>query len=178
MFYQRSLIIKSHATNVILPKILHPLRTVLFPNNAYRNASSLRTQLCCSVGEVDDEPLRILYCGSDRFSCSTLQALHQESQRPSSNIASIDVVCREGKPHGRGLKELRHRMWPTRQKVIDSNVLAAEIKTVAKSLGLPVHQIKTFTGWEVCICWITKQYIVNSSSHLNISTQLSQRSIW
>lgn len=65
------------------------------------------------VGESHDEPLRILYCGSDSFSCAILQALHEEYQRPSSNIASIDVVCREGKPYGRGLRSIRHRMSVT-----------------------------------------------------------------
>lgn len=61
-------------------------------------------------------PLRILYCGSDQFSCSSLQALHREYQHPSSNIASIDVVCREGKRHGRGLKSIRHRMYSIRPR--------------------------------------------------------------
>lgn len=65
------------------------------------------------VGESHDEPLRILYCGSDNFSCAILQALHEEYQHPSSNIASIDVVCREGKPYGRGLRSIRHRMSVT-----------------------------------------------------------------
>jgi hypothetical protein len=59
---------------------------------------------------LKDEPLRVLYCGSDSFSCASLKALHRESQLPSSNIASIDVVCREGKPYGRGLKSVRDRM--------------------------------------------------------------------
>ena len=59
-----------------------------------------------------DEPLRILFCGADRFSLVSLEALVKESQLPSSNIASIDVICRAPKPSGRGLKILRDRMCP------------------------------------------------------------------
>jgi hypothetical protein len=64
-----------------------------------------------------DEPLRILFCGSDSFSCTTLQALHQEYKRLSSNIASIDVVCRQGKPCGRGLKSVRHRKYSLQLRI-------------------------------------------------------------
>lgn len=74
-----------------------------------RTSNDLRRQLSASVEKILDEPLRILYCGSDAFSCTALTALHQEAQRSSNNIASIDVVCREGKPYGRGLKVIRHR---------------------------------------------------------------------
>ena len=73
----------------------------------------IQHQSCPLVAECQDEPLRILFCGSDSFSCSSLEALYRESQRPSTNIASIDVVCREGKPYGRGLKSIRHRMCST-----------------------------------------------------------------
>lgn len=82
-----------------------------------------------SVGNKD--PLRILFCGADLFSASSLRALHQESTRAQSGIASIDVVTRKDKRTGRGLKE-----WT-----------APPIKAVAQELGLPLHQIDTFTGW-------------------------------
>lgn len=54
------------------------------------------------------EPLRILFCGSDAFSIASLQKLHNQHQIDKSLISSIDVVCRPGKPVGRGLKKIRH----------------------------------------------------------------------
>ena len=50
------------------------------------------------------EPLRILFCGSDDFSIASLRRLHKEHQQDRDLIASIDVVCRPGKPVGRGRK--------------------------------------------------------------------------
>lgn len=82
--------------------------------------------------EPAQKPLRILFCGSDRFSCASLEALFRDSQTPQSPIKSINVVCREGKRAGRGLKLIRH----------------PEIVDTASKLGLPLHHIKTFTGWE------------------------------
>lgn len=92
-----------------------PIREVRASNQSSRSFSTIHHQGWPSVGGGgdQDEPLRILYCGSDSFSSTSLQALYQESQRPSSNIASIDVVCRDGKPFGRGLKSIRHRTSST-----------------------------------------------------------------
>ncbi len=53
------------------------------------------------------EPLRILFCGSDDFSIASLRKLYQEHQSDKDLIASIDVVCRPGKPVGRGRKIIR-----------------------------------------------------------------------
>ena len=53
------------------------------------------------------EPLRILFCGSDDFSIASLQKLYKEHQQDKDLIASIDVVCRPGKPVGRGRKIIR-----------------------------------------------------------------------
>lgn len=53
------------------------------------------------------KPLRILFCGSDSFSCESLRALVKEKKRDPEGIASIDVLIRPGKPFGRGLKEIR-----------------------------------------------------------------------
>lgn len=53
------------------------------------------------------DPLRILFCGSDEFSCASLRALHDEHKRDASLIRSIDVVVRPSKPTGRGYKVLR-----------------------------------------------------------------------
>lgn len=53
------------------------------------------------------DPLRILFCGSDEFSCFSLRALHEEQKRNADLIRSIDVVVRPSKPTGRGYKVLR-----------------------------------------------------------------------
>jgi len=84
-----------------------------------------------TVKEQDDERLRILFCGADAFSVESLKALHAESKAPNSNIVSIDVVTKIDKKAGRGMKQLK----------------SPPIKPAALELGLPVHQIDTFTGW-------------------------------
>lgn len=55
------------------------------------------------------DPLHILFCGSDDFSCASLQALHDEHVRNPDLIRSIDVVVRPGKPTGRGWTVIRDR---------------------------------------------------------------------
>ncbi|CAK7267875.1 Methionyl-tRNA formyltransferase [Sporothrix epigloea] len=86
------------------------------------------------------EPLHILFCGSDAFSCASLQALHDEMQRQRTRapvaeapgrIATLDVVVRPAKRTGRG-----------RATIIESPV-----KVLATQLGLPVYERDTFTGW-------------------------------
>lgn len=96
----------------------------------YSHSSQLRL-----LGKLDplvaSQPLRILFCGSDEFSAISLQRLHQESLRDRSFITSIDVVCKAGKPAGRGLRTIRH----------------VPIKHLAHQLELSLHEIPTFTGW-------------------------------
>ncbi|KAK2871901.1 hypothetical protein FQN49_002708 [Arthroderma sp. PD_2] len=77
------------------------------------------------------DPLRILFCGSDEFSIASLNALHAERTRDPNTIASIDVVCRPGKPVGRALKTIRE----------------VPIKAVATELSLPIHEVDTFVKW-------------------------------
>ena len=77
------------------------------------------------------DPLRILFCGADSFSCASLRALYLEHRRDPLSIASIDVVCRPPKPVGRGYKSIKE----------------LPISTQAKQLSLPLHEIDTFTGW-------------------------------
>ena len=60
-----------------------------------------------STAVKKSDPLRILFCGSDEFSCASLQALHDEHNRNTDLIRSIDVVVRPSKPTGRGLRTLR-----------------------------------------------------------------------
>ena len=61
------------------------------------------------VRSVHNQPLRILFCGADELSITSLEALCRESRESPSNVASIEVVCRPGKSTGRGLKQIRHR---------------------------------------------------------------------
>ncbi|KAI0853172.1 Formyltransferase [Daldinia vernicosa] len=79
------------------------------------------------------DPLRILFCGSDEFSCASLEALHEEHLRNPALIQSIDVVVRPGKRTGRGNKIIQH----------------PPIRDLAKTLGLPIHKRDTFTGWNM-----------------------------
>ncbi|KUI55391.1 Methionyl-tRNA formyltransferase, mitochondrial [Cytospora mali] len=81
------------------------------------------------------EPLRILFCGSDAFSCASLRALHalQLSDPKGKLIKSIDVLVRPGKPAGRGLKR----------------IAVGPLFHLAEELGLPIHRRDTFTGWDL-----------------------------
>ncbi|EPE05977.1 methionyl-trna formyltransferase [Ophiostoma piceae UAMH 11346] len=77
------------------------------------------------------DPLHILFCGTDDFSCVSLQALYDEMQSPRSSIASVQVLVRPAKPTGRGLKA----------------IVYSPVKELAQRLGLQVHERDTFTGW-------------------------------
>ncbi|TGJ87050.1 hypothetical protein E0Z10_g1782 [Xylaria hypoxylon] len=79
------------------------------------------------------DPLHVLFCGSDDFSCASLQALHDEHVQNPDLIKSIDVVVRPGKPTGRGYKTMRE----------------SRIRSLANSLGLQIHERDTFTGWNM-----------------------------
>ncbi|KAG8168736.1 hypothetical protein KVR01_001485 [Diaporthe batatas] len=79
------------------------------------------------------EPLRILFCGSDEFSCPSLRALHRLQADKPKLIRSIDVLVRPGKPAGRGMKR----------------IATGPLFDLAEVLGLPVHKRDTFTGWEL-----------------------------
>ncbi|MCJ1355395.1 MAG: Methionyl-tRNA formyltransferase [Icmadophila ericetorum] len=77
------------------------------------------------------DPLRILFCGSDPFSITSLDALYLEKQKYPDSIKSIDVVCRPPKHVGRGLKKLQE----------------PPIAGKARAFSLPLHQIDAFKGW-------------------------------
>ncbi|KAI1750799.1 formyl transferase [Xylaria castorea] len=79
------------------------------------------------------DPLHILFCGSDDFSCASLKALHDEHVQNPDLIRSIDVVVRPGKRTGRGYKIVRD----------------PPIRSLAESLGLRIHERDTFTGWDM-----------------------------
>ncbi|KAK0671749.1 putative Methionyl-tRNA formyltransferase [Cercophora samala] len=78
-------------------------------------------------------PLRILFCGSDEFSCHSLKALHKKHKEDPDLIESIDVLIRPSKPTGRGLKQ----------------VTEVPIASVARELDLPLATLAhdTFTNW-------------------------------
>ncbi|KAJ4388258.1 Methionyl-tRNA formyltransferase, partial [Neurospora sp. IMI 360204] len=79
------------------------------------------------------DPLRILFCGSDVFSCYSLKALHAEHKANPGLIKSIDVMVRPGKAVGRGYKEIRQ----------------VPIQNLAEELSLSIHVRDTFTGWSL-----------------------------
>lgn len=105
------------------------------------------------------DPLRILFCGSDDFSISSLQRLHKEHTQREDVIASIDVVCRPAKRVGRGLKAIRTGIIPSlcpppvavehTYTRLFANILSVPIAKVAEELSLPLHEVDTFTGWKV-----------------------------
>lgn len=107
-----------------------------------------------SSSKVSD-PLRILFCGSDEFSCASLEALHDEHAQNAALVQSIDVVVRPGKRTGRGLKEIRQGMdcplSSKRVKWADLLSCIVPISRLAASLGLRIHERDTFTGWNVCV---------------------------
>lgn len=114
------------------------------PCQAYAHARPLAHSGCCYIlrtystatareEKKASDPLRILFCGSDDFSGASLKALYEEHRTNPGLVESIDVVVRPGKPTGRGYKVIRE----------------VPIKALATSLGLPVHERDTFTGWEM-----------------------------
>lgn len=62
------------------------------------------TTRCLSSRASD--PLRVLFCGSDDFSCAALEALDGERRR-GGVVESVDVMVRPGKAVGRGNKKFR-----------------------------------------------------------------------
>lgn len=93
----------------------------------------------------NDTPLRILFCGSDEFSITSLEAVHSSAKSPDSNIASIDVATKTDKRTGRGLKIIKPR----------------PIKPAAEKLGLPVHQFDTFRGWDLPVLSSSGESYIN-----------------
>ncbi|KAG5922386.1 hypothetical protein E4U61_005263 [Claviceps capensis] len=79
------------------------------------------------------EPLRILFCGSDKFSCPSLKALHQEMERKTGLVESIEVVVLPNKLQGRGMKHMED----------------GPCKSLAQDLGLRLHERGTFEDWDL-----------------------------
>ncbi|KAF7543248.1 hypothetical protein G7Z17_g10893 [Cylindrodendrum hubeiense] len=86
---------------------------------------------CLSTSASD--PLRILFCGSDEFSCISLKAVYEEKNQNKKLIESLDVMVLPPKRVGRGYKNIRE----------------VPCKVLAEELGLKIHQRETFTKWEL-----------------------------
>lgn len=63
------------------------------------------------VYKSKSDALRILFCGSDAFSCESLKALYAEHQRNRELVETLEVMVLPGKRVGRGLKEVRQGMY-------------------------------------------------------------------
>lgn len=86
----------------------HPLKTVK------HSQIFIRRHCLRSLSTKTSDPLRILFCGSDEFSDTSLRAVHQLQQNQPDLIRSIDVACRPPKRVGRGLKQLHEGMFYAR----------------------------------------------------------------
>ncbi|KAK6333319.1 Methionyl-tRNA formyltransferase [Orbilia javanica] len=85
---------------ILRPVHLKPSTSRLFPS---------RTRTCRSFHASGfDAGIKILFCGSDDFSLTSLKALQAVKEATGDEvIESIDVVLKYEKPSGRGLKEQR-----------------------------------------------------------------------
>ncbi|PWW78731.1 Formyltransferase [Tuber magnatum] len=111
---------------------LHSLSPGTFPICARRTPPVH----CRSVSteSLTHEPLNILFCGSDHFSTTSLKALHDEHLSNGNLIRSIDVLTLEDKRSGRGMKTIRE----------------VPVKSLAKSLSLPRHEVYNFgSNWKL-----------------------------
>lgn len=106
------------------------LHTLLKPRSLLSRRFSPWRQ-CLSTTASD--PLRILFCGSDEFSCASLKAIYEEKNKNKNLIESLDVMVLPPKRVGRGYKTIRE----------------VPCKVLAEELGLKIHQRETFTKWEL-----------------------------
>jgi hypothetical protein len=74
-----------------------------------------------SGGALPREPLSVLFCGSDAFSITALDAINEARKTVPGLIRSIDVVHRRAKFAGRGLKTLREGMFVCKQVKTNRN---------------------------------------------------------
>ncbi|KAH7149337.1 formyl transferase [Dactylonectria estremocensis] len=105
------------------------LRSFLRPRSLVGLMISRRR--CLSTRATD--PLRILFCGSDEFSCASLKAIYEEKIRNKDLVESLDVMVLPPKRAGRGYKDIRE----------------VPCKVLAEEMGLVTHQRDTFTKWEL-----------------------------
>ncbi|TGO40880.1 hypothetical protein BHYA_0030g00470 [Botrytis hyacinthi] len=121
--------LKAKTSLAVLGRIVHPSK----PFSIHGFHSRLFTINSTSKPSKLSAPLRILFCGSDEFSCESLRSLVAEKRSDPKGIASIDVLIRPGKKTGRGMKETRE----------------VPLKKLAQELNLRIHERDTFTGWDL-----------------------------
>lgn len=131
---------------------MHLLRHTLRPTSC--GWGSIQTPFSIEVRRYSSKkvskPLRILFCGSDSFSSTTLRALYEEKKSDPEGILSLDVLCRPGKRVGRSLKVFRDGEFMYLSYALSGQAnFLVPIKGVATELGLTVHERDTFTGWDV-----------------------------
>lgn len=71
-----------------------------------RVAVAHRRFISSEITAKTSDPLRILFCGSDAFSCESLRALHREHERNAQLIESLDVMVLPPRRTGRGFKDI------------------------------------------------------------------------
>ncbi|TFB04174.1 Methionyl-tRNA formyltransferase [Trichoderma ghanense] len=98
-----------------------------------RLASPRKRYFSSEIERKACDPLRILFCGSDAFSCASLRALHREHEVNRGLVESLDVMVLPPRRTGRGFKEIKE----------------VPCKSVAEHLGLRIHQRETFRGWSM-----------------------------
>ncbi|KAK6354849.1 Methionyl-tRNA formyltransferase [Orbilia brochopaga] len=77
---------------------------------------------------ISAKGLKILFCGSDNFSVQSLKALIElKNAAPNKPVESIDVLVKQEKPSGRGLKAQR----------------VNPVQVLAKEHDLPYHELNT-----------------------------------
>lgn len=98
----------------------------------------------------ESKPLRILFCGSDRFSATSLIALYRYKKENTERILSIDVLIRPGKFSGRGHRLIKEgKPTPILNYLICLIYFLVYLKNVAQFHRLTIHERDTFTGWDV-----------------------------
>ncbi|KAM7203770.1 Methionyl-tRNA formyltransferase [Rhypophila sp. PSN 637] len=109
-------------------------RGLCLPTIACRNKHAANLTQRFITGARPRDPLRVLFCGSDSFSQKSLDALIKEHISNPDLIQSIDVAVRPLKPVGRGMKQLAPK---------------GPMHILAEQHQLPLHEIETFTGWNL-----------------------------
>lgn len=84
------------------------LRTILRSGAKFGHIISPWTRpFSTKIGRRQSDPLRILFCGSDEFSCASLRAVNTEYAHNRELIESLDVMVLPPKRVGRGYKSIR-----------------------------------------------------------------------
>lgn len=76
-------------------------------NNVNGITSPWSRLLSTSAASRHTERLRILFCGSDEFSCESLRAVNAEHNQNKELIESLEVMVLPPKRVGRGYKTIR-----------------------------------------------------------------------